>query len=502
MATVKQQQKLKQLYEKSMAEGGRSLFKKRWEQSLGINYVEKMERTEDGQYGVRFEQEYNADSTDRLTSVSEWNIGEAMYSICGPNWRNMLESNKERLGGQRFEGFGSDIMPGDMSYVTAGLDVVGGLLNARALEKNESPEWIYDRVVNVQEATGEGGFHIGARLDPSSIDQTGTDLADGQSPPTIKTIGTRVHRNRTLRQRRRTKLNYWTLKWDLTSQAMDAVDETAILVLQERERKCADGVLGVSTGTTLGAGTSQGIQGNALAMTQDGLNFFPWQNGTYGTNANATTPAQENGVAVANFANCADSNGIGLTNYQCIAQALQVLHGNRDPFTKLPLRLDFNRMQFICAPAVAATQLKTLLQQQALWQIAWGSATPSSISTATVSDYNLIKEFNLDIIESQFWLNRAVDAGLYSVSSTGAATHQTLTNNSGDTQNTPGSIMSAFWMGHFKRACIYWQAQPYQAVQVPLDSIAIGEETVLIQDHCERGQLFWHQPRFGWRAWA
>jgi hypothetical protein len=178
------------------------------------------------------------------------------------------------------------------------------------------------------------------------------------------------------------------------------------------------------------------------------------------------------------------------------------LHTNRDPFTKLPRRIDFNRMQFLVPPAVAATQLKVLLQQQALWQIAWGSAVPSSISTATVSDYNLIKQFNLEILESQFFFNRLVDAGVYSVSSSGAATHATLTNNQGDTYNTPGSIMSSFYMGHFRDALVYWQRMPYQTIQVPLGSVEYGEQTVLVQDHRERGQVFWIDPRLVWRQWA
>jgi len=501
MATSYQQKGLKKLFEQSMEAGGLPEFRKNWNRAIGLHNVETPSIGIDGQFaGNRMEQAWNPE--DRAIDHNAFGVGEALYAVCGPNWRNSLDAVWYKASGARFEGFGGDVMAGDTPYVSAGLDVIAGLLNARALQRAAHPEWIWDRVCQVQEAVGEGGFHIGSRLAPTTLDNSGTDLADGQSLPTGKVISTRIHRNRTLNQGRRMKVNLYALRDDLTSQIMETVDEFSVAVLSERERKVADALLGVSTGTTLASGVAIGTVGRAMPMVQDSLAFFPWQNGVYNTNANATVPAPENQAYVANFANCYDSNGTGMTNYQVIANAIQVLHTNRDPFTKLPRRIDFNRMQFLVPPAVAATQLKVLLQQQALWQIAWGSATPSSISTATVSDYNLIKQFNLEILESQFFFNRLVDAGVYSVSSSGAATHATLTNNQGDTYNTPGSIMSSFYMGHFRDALVYWQRMPYQTIQVPLGSVEYGEQTVLVQDHRERGQVFWIDPRLVWRQWA
>ena len=502
MATAQQQKKLKQLFEQSMTEGGLAAFRRNWEQSIGIRDHQtptgSVQRYE--QAGDVFRDEHR--QTHEQDASGNWHVGEVFSAIVGPEWRQTFEQFYQRAARQRFEGTGGDVMAGDTPYVSAALDVVAGLLNARALARAAHPEWIWDRMCDVQEASGEGGFHIGSRLDPNSNDGSGTDLADGQMPPTGRVISTRVHRNRTLRQARRMKVNFWAVRDDLTSQIMETVDEFTVVVLTERERKVADALMGVATSATLASGAAIGTAGQAMPMIQDGLAFFPYQNGVYGTNANATTAAPENGVYVANFANAYDSNGVGLTNYNAIANALQILHGNRDPFTKLPKRIDFNRMQFLCAPAIAATQLKVLLQQQALWQIAWGSATPASISNATVSSYNLIEAMNLEIIESQYWMNRLVDAGIYSVSSAGAASQTKLTNAQGDSYNTPGSMMSAFSMGHFKRALIYWQRMPYQTIQVPLSSTEYGEETVLVQDHRERGQVFWHDPREVFRAYA
>ena len=502
MATARKQQALKKLFDESMGNGGLNVFRKRCEQLFGVHYVEKTIRDSDGVFaGHRFEQTFKPD--ERIENHNDWSVGEAMYAICGPNWRDALES-KHAAANSRFEGTGSAVMAGDTPYVSAGLDVVAGLLNARALERAQHPAWIWDKMCTVEEATSEGGFHIGSRLEPSAVGSgTGTDLADGQMPPTGKVIATRIHRNRSLRQRHRMKVNLWSIKFDQTSQIMETVDEYSVKALQERERKVADTLLGVSAGsTTLASGQQIGIPGLPVPMSQDGISFFPYQNGVYNSNAGAAQASPENGAYVANFANAADGNGVGLTNYQCIANALQLLHANRDPFTKLPVSLDFNRMQFLVAPAIAATQLKVLLQQQALWQIAWGSALPSSISAATVSNFNLIEAMNLEIVESQYWMNRLVDAGLLTVAADGTKTQKKLTNNSGDSYNTPGSIMSTFFMGHFRKALTYWQLQPYSTVQVPLSSTEVGEETVLVQDHCERGMPFWKDTHQVYRQFA
>ena len=484
MATGTQQRKLKELYDRSMAAGGLRAFARNWEQSIGIH-------RDPDTHIARFEQ------GNRELDHRDWAIGEVFDAICGPRWRKTLDQFWDDERRKRFEGVGATIMPGELNYVSGGIDAVAGLLNARALAIPAGPEWIWDRMCTVQEAQGEGGFHIGAR---ALKQQPFTDLSDGQTLPEAAITSTRIHRNRTLNQGLRVKVNYWTLRDDLTSQVTEAVDQTAWQVLAERERKVADACMGVSTGTTLGTGTSIGKPGLAMPMVQDALTWFPWQKGIYGTNANATTPAPENGLAIANYANANETDGKGLTDYTAIVRAMQTLLANRDPFTGLPTQVSFQGMQFLCAPA-ARVQVEFLLQAEALWQIANSGFTTTG-GTATVSGYNLMEKFRLEIIDSQFWFNRLVDAGAYKISSAGSVTHQVLTNAVGDTFSTAGSIMSAFFMGHFQDALIYWQRMPYQAVQVPLSSIEFAEQTVMVQDHRERGQVFWVHPREVWRAWA
>jgi hypothetical protein len=489
MANSTQQHKLRQLFDASPRE-----FKMRFEQSLGIHT--------DANGRQYF------DANKRELDHKDWQVGEALYGVVGPNWRRSFEQNWKRASTLRFEGVGGDITAGDTPYVSAGLDVVAGLMNARALQRAQDPEWIYDRMCTVQEASGEGGFHIGSRVRPDN--QTFYDLADDQQLPSLKATQTRVHRNRTLNQGARVKVNFWQLHDDLTGQIMETVDQMSVFVLQERERKVADAILGVSTGTTLATGTSIGVPGQAFPITQDGMTWFPWQTGSYGANANSATPAPENGIYIANYANDGTSttttagDGKGLSDYTAIVKAMQILFKNRDPFTGLPIAVPFRGMQFLVAPA-ASVQLKFLLQAEAIWQVAQyglgSTSTPAGVASTT-SRYNLIQDLNLEVIESQFWMNRLVDAGVFKTYAAGGAYHQTLTNSPGDSYNTAGSIMSAFYMGHFKDAAIYWQRMPYHTENVPLSSIEYGEQTVLIQDHRERGQLFWHDPRKVYRTWA
>jgi hypothetical protein len=521
MATALQQLKLKQLFDKTMPSGGPKAFRAAFEESVGLRYRETQAINEEGDIsGTRHEQYYDAETdlfrdnhrADReKDGTGHWHIGEVFSAICGPQWKKKFEQCWKSAAQSRFEAFGGTMMPGDTPYVSAALDVVAGLLNARALARAKDPEWIWDKVTNVQEATGEGGFHIGSRLDPSNFDGSGTDLARGQSLPTTKLLSTRVHRNRTHDQGRRAEVDYWTMRDDLTGQVMESIDQVSLIVLAERERKVADGTMGVASGTTFPGGANIGIPGQLLPQVQDGMAWFPWQKGTYvtngsaGGNAGSTTAAPENQAYIANYANCGDGDGLGLTNYIFVPTALQILSSNLDPFTQLPTQVSMQGMQFIVAPAVAV-QLKVLLEQEAIWQIAWGTATPGSFSNVTQSRANVVKELGLDIIPSMFWANRAINVGLATQSaagSIGSVTGQTkLTNNAGDSFNTAGSIMSAYWMGHFKDATIYWQRDPYHTEGVPLGSVEMGARIVLIQDHREMGQLFWHNPRVCWRSWS
>jgi hypothetical protein len=493
MATITQRKKIKALFEQSMADGGLDTFKQNWDKSLGI------ENLGAGRQRLNFEQ--------REVDHNDFHVGEVCHALMGNDWRDNLTQFATEANQRRFEGQGGQIMGGELSLVSASLDVIAGLMNARALQAAAAPDWIWDRMCTVEEASGEGGFHIGLRAmnDPHS-----TDLADGQSLPTAHTVQTRIHRNRTLNQGQRVKVNLWAVRDDLTGQIMEAVDNTSLMVLAERERKVADAVLGISATSgaantkalTVSAGQNIGTDGLAMPVVQDGLSFFPYQKGIYGAsgaNAGAVILAPENDRLIQNFANATETDALGLTDYNALVKGLQILLANLDPFTVLPVPISLQGSQFFVAPA-AAVQLKFLLEAETLWQVAANLTAAGGKNT--VSSYNFVEELKLNVISSQYWANRLTSVGVTKLAANGTYSHQTLTNAVGDTFATAGSVLSAFYMGDFKRAVHYWQRMPYQVVQVPLSSIEFGEQTVIVQDQRERGQAFWVEPRAVYRAWA
>jgi len=490
MATLAQRAKLKTLYEQSMEAGGLPAFRRNWEQSLGVH-------GEDGPQ--RF------DGEKRELDHKKWHVGEVMHTLLGNDWRQTFAQFYQRAGASRFEA----ILPGELNLVSAGLDVIAGLMNARALEAAAAPEWIWDRMCTVEEASGEGGFHIGLR---AKNDQPATDLAPGQRIPLATITQTRIHRNRTLNQGQRVAVNFWTIKDDLTGQIMEAVDAIGRQVLAERERKVADAVMGISLtvggantkALTVSTGTNIGADHLAVPVVQDGLTFFPYQKGLYGAagaNAGAVVPSPENGLYIQNYANDCFTDGLGLSDYTALGKMLQIWLANLDPFSGLPVPAP-EGITLLVAPGPAAIQMKALLQAEAIWQAGAASAVATAFGTQTISSYNLIRAMVREIVSSQFWANRLTSVGTVTLAANGTYAHLTMANVVGNTYHTAGSVQSAFYAGDFKRAVHYWQRMPYQVIQVPLSSVEFAEQTVLIQDHREAGQAFWVEPRAVYRAWA
>ncbi len=486
MKTSVLEKKVNDLYEQSMPQGGLRAFRTNFEQSIGV-------LTDDD--GLQ-----TLDESKKEVDYKEFNIGSAMEGMLGSSWKKTFEQNWREAATNRlyFEGVGNAILPGALSRVSAALDVIAGLANARTMERPRAPKWIFDEMCEVREIMAQGGYDILTRSDGTKPNR---DMTPGQQLPTAKMVGTKLHRNRCLHQGVRTKVEYHTIMFDLTSSLYDTVDENSDQVLLEREQKVADAAMGVSAATTLGSAETIGQDGVAMPCQWDGLTFFPYQNGWYGTNANATT-VSESRKYVANYANCYDTDGVGLTDYTAFVRALQMMCANRDPFTGLAPDIEsLEGMTMLVSPA-AKVQLEYILQGMSLWQIANSGFTTSG-GTATVSE-NVIKKFveKLVVKSSQTWFNRLVDIGLMSVSSAGAVTHKAFTNANGDKYSTAGSIMSAYFLGDFKKAIKYQQIQPFNVKQVVPCSIDVGEGTVIIQDVQEEGQAYIADPRAMYRAFA
>ena len=447
--------KLKKLFNETMEAGGLPAFRTAFEQSIGI---------ENGKL--------NAEKKE--VDYKDFEIGRVCQSLMGNDWRNTFEQNWMNASRLKFEGAGSAVMAGDLPYVSAALDVVAGLANARALERPASPEFIYDELCTVTEATGEGGFDIIVRPDGS---QPATDLADGQPIPTVKLKGSRIHRNRTKNQGLRTKVNLYTVLDDLTGTLYEAVDEVSNQVLNERERKVFDCLAGVYDVSTVGDG--------AIRVVQDGHSFYP-----YLTTAD-TTPAPDNSALVANYVNAVNADGTGLQDYSVLEKALKILYANKDPFTGLPVQVDLNDLTIWVAPG-SVIQMKYLVGANTIWQ--FNGTGLAAYGKATVTDKNPLA--GTKIVTSQVHANRLIDVGI------GASSATKLTNAGSDTTHTATSVLSFYMLGHPKKAIRYWQRQPYTVQQVPLSSQEYAEQTVLVQDVRERGSAYWVNPRMMYRAYA
>jgi hypothetical protein len=491
MNTATKQKKLRTLYEQSMTDGGPRAFRTNWEQSIGVH------RDEHGT--PRF------DPNKREVDYKEWTIGAICDALMGRAWRSTFEQFwQDAVMGRRYEGVGGVVLPGDIAFVSAAIDTIAGLATARALERPQRPEWIWQDFCSVVEPVGEGGFDIITR--PNG-DKPSTDLAKGQSLPTVQLVASRVHRNRTLEQGLRTKIHRDTIRDDLTGSLMETVDEISDQVLAERERKVADCVMGVSKTSgasntfalTVSSGVNIGTDGLAIPVVQDGLTFFPWQKGVYGTNSGSAVYSPENGKLTRNYGNDAFTDGAGLQDYRAIVRALETLSLNRDPFTGLPSFTSMQGMKLLVSPA-SVVQVEQLLQANALWQIVGANGLNSQGSSNTVSPYNWISTLGIQIKASAFWMNRLLDVGATTLAANGTYAHLAFNATSGYT--TAASINSALFLGHFPQAVKYLQRIPYTVTQVPLGPQEISEQTVIVQDVREMGQAYWVNPRVVWRAWA
>ena len=460
---MSKESKLKALFEKSMESGGLQGFRANWEQSLGIKNVD----------GV------NKLTNEKEVDYKEFEIGRACSALLGADWRTKFEQNWMPASRMRFESQGGSVMTGDLPYVSAALDVIAGLANARALERPLSPIFIADQMCSTVEAAGEGGWDIIVR--PTG-QLPADDLADGQAIPTVTLKGSRVHRNRTRNQGLRAKVNLYTILDDLTGTLYSAIDEVADMVLYEKERKVADCLMGIYDGK----------YESGIKMEQDGVAWMPYQ-------ATAvTTGAPENNAKVRNYANCVNADGKGLVDYTCVERAYNLLYNNRDPFTNLPVNISLQGMKMFVAPR-SLIQAKYILDARETWATSDIGFT-TAYAKNTISG-NPLSGMGISLVSSQIWANRLVDVGL-GANGLGVAAGGALTTATADTTHTATSVASFFMLGHPERAIKYLQRQPYTVTQVPLGSMEYADQTVLIQDFRERGQAYWVEPRVMYRVYA
>jgi len=465
---------IKKLYESSMeaakeggVKAGLDAYRTNFEQSLGI--------VVDEDTGVK-----TYDANQRELDHNNLDIGRLGTALLGRDWAKVYEGNwvKASQNAQVFEGQGGAVLAGTLASVSALTDSIAGLANARALEKQMDPEFIYNEMCTETEVTGEGGYDIRVR---TAGENPRTDLADGEAFPSVSLKPTRIHRNRSHRQGIRTKLSLQTVMDDLTGTLYEAVDENSLLVLNERERKVADCLM--SIGTAVAPAGKIGQPGLVVPVQQDGSSFAPYQ-----TSLN-TSPSPENQLLVQNYVNAVNGSAPP-TNYTCIEQAIGTLVGNVDPFNGLPVQLNFKELQMFVVPATMI-QAHNLLEATEIWNI--GSVGLTTAYAKNMVTPNPLKPFQISLHTSQIWAKRLVDVGII-----GQVFTNTATNN-----YTTANDIRGFWMlGHFKKAVKYAVRQPYQVQQVPLSSIEYGSQIVLVQDVFEQGQCYFINPRVCYRAYS
>ena len=488
----KQKRAIKALFDESMAKGGLAEFKKNFNESIGL-------ADDPDNEGRKI-----MESSKQILDYKDVPGEVCCEAIMGESWKQTFEQMYVPAAQARmhYESAGSAVLPGELSTVSAAFDVFAGLVNARMLEKTKDAALIWDRLCNVVTNPGEGGFDIRTRAQYDVGNQSDTDMPPGTRGPVVGLVPTRVHRNRPMYTQKRCKINWHTARNDLTGTLYSSVDEVADMVLWERERKVIDLALAVSTAgnTTFATPPSIGQPGLCTPANRDGLNWAPYQEGVYNGNAGANLPSPQGGVLVSNYANSNVVNGVGLTDNTTLIRMLKQLTLNRDPWTGKFKEISLKGMKFLIPPG-SRPQLEFLLSSRMLWQMGNGGLNASG-GTATVGDYNFIKELGIEIIESQFAYSRLVDVGTMKAAANGTLTSVALTAALADSYNTAGSIYSAFYAGYFDKAINYNQIIPYSAIQVPLDGNDIVEKTISHAVFEEMGAPYWVNPELVGRQWA
>lgn len=515
---------MKRLFEISMEKGAnagdqyippsRQAFITNFEQMIGI---ETRETRQGKQYKKYNPAKVKIDMTDL-------DIAAFGREAVGRDWATQFEQKFGAVvNSNRFESVGTPQMAASLPITCAINDAYGIFLDGRSYKEEADEGYIGDDFVTVEEPVVErngavvnGGFRAGRRTAVSSDDNTGVDVGEAIIPPGMgQELETLVHINRA-------RLNARQYSWTMDSVLFNRIDDdiskainATRVVKFEEERKVADIVLGVGTALAQSSAGNIGEPGLAVPVQVGGLEFYPYQNGSWAVGGTALADSNNAGCAVVsplngayeqNYANAIDTNGAGITQ-QVLALVLAQRIANRDPFTGnvIPATLKGDTMWV--ANDAAEIQLLTLLYQ---WFVAqWGlsaSAVPASpVTPTTASLFNFAKEQNLTIKKSQRWANRLTDVGVLTDEATvGSFVPQKLTfTPSTDTFSTAGSILSAFVMGRPKEVYGKHMLQPFQVedFNVPGDMQMRG--IAGLRKVSERSMTFFKQvPRSMSRAFA
>ena len=444
--------------------------------------------------------------------VRELDIQALGMEMNGRNWDTHFEQTCGDIHSvTRFEAIAPPQMAASLPITCAINDAYGIFLDGRVYEEEADASYIGDEMCTVQEpivagngAVVNGGFEAGRRTAVPSNDTSGIDVGEAVLPPGMGQMQeTMVHRNRARLNARQYSWTYDSVMFNrIADDVTSALDATRIVKFEE-ERKVADACLGVGTSLSSSANANIGDPGLAMPVQIGGLEFYPYQNGTWATgggtvgsttNAGVATPSPLNGHYEQNFANAYDANGAGITQ-QVLAQILAQRIANRDAFTQDVIPNDLKGDTLFVANDAAEIQVLTLMFQWFIgqWGTVLGGVPASPVTPTTVSLFNFAKDQGLTIKKSQRWANRLTDVGVLTDNATrGTFASQVLTfTPSSDTFFTAGSILSFFLIGRPKEIVHKLMLAPFRVedFNVPGDEQMRG--VAGLRKISERSQVFY-----------
>ncbi len=525
MATIGQNaREMKKLFEASMSQGavttseageervapGSDAFVTNLEQLVGIEC-----RYTPG--GKRYKK-YNPAKVK--IPLDDLDIAAFGMEIAGHKWPVQFEQQAmSMLKGVRFEALAPPQMASSLPITCAINDAYGIFLDGRVYQEEADESYIgedfcevVEPIVDGRGAVVNGGFRAGRRTAVQSNDPAGVDVGEAIIPPGMgQELETLLHINRARLNARQYSWTLDSVKFNRIADDVSKAVNAARVVKYEEERKVADAVLGV--GSVLASSTNGNIgdPGYAMPVEVGGLEFYPYQNGSWGTgggsggNAGQAVSSPLNGTYEQNYANAYDTNGKGIvmaTLQQVLAQRIL----NRDPFTGDVIPGNLKGDTIFVANDAAEVQLLTLLQQWFIGQwgmtVSYGNTGPATPSTFSL--YNFAKEQGLTVKKSQRWANRLTDVGVLTDEATiGTFLAQKLTFSVTDSYNTAGSVMSFFVIGRPKECIGKHLLQPYMVedFNVPGDMQMRG--IAGLRKVSERSQTFFKDvPRRLNRAYA
>ena len=117
-------------------------FRREFKRKLGVTTHQKLITNDRNVTELVPVEKFNANSPDREFDHNDFQFGEIMQNALKADWRTKFENSYQDSCRVRFNVIGSSSVNSDAPYTSAAVDVIAGLVNARALARPQSPKYI------------------------------------------------------------------------------------------------------------------------------------------------------------------------------------------------------------------------------------------------------------------------------------------------------------------------------------------------------------------------